>query len=65
MTNEEAKEILKKHDMVLYKGHKYKLTHILYSFDSNGKLIVSAELEETNGASSIIRTKISEIEEIK
>lgn len=65
MTPERAKEIMKSRGNVKYKGHDYRLRHILYGFHRNGNLIVSAELEDINGASSIIRTKISEIEEIK
>lgn len=64
MTPERAKEIMKSRGNVKYKGHDYRLRHILYGFHRNGNLIVSAELEDINGSKSLVYAKITDLEEI-
>ena len=55
MTNEEAKLALIKRTPVIFKNIEYSyISAILYRYDKNGNLIISAELTDKNGRSVTI-----------
>ena len=55
MTNEEIKEAFSKQSPVICGGIKYaRISAVIYRYDTKGKFIISAELQDKSGQSVTI-----------